>query len=147
MAKPRLPNPKKEKSAGKKISEKATAGVDKGVSDDDLNPSFRFTHVDEKKYVLSKWSANEISDLMNALKKIENHTWSQIKSQGSTAKGESVGCGFKLINPCQKLPESVSKDAKISEMRVCKRKRIFGFRLGSIYYIIWFDRDHSVCPE
>ena len=45
------------------------------------------------------------------------------------------------------MPENIPEDAKLSEMRIDEKKRIFGFRVDSVYYIIWFDRDHSVCPE
>ncbi|MEH2148588.1 MAG6450 family protein [Nostoc sp.] len=146
MGKKHLPKQKIENKS-KKISEEATAKATQGETTDHLKPSFRFKHADPNRWCLSKWEAEEIVDLMRALQKIENHTWLQIKSQGSKTRGESVGCGFKVIKQHPTLPSSVSDDTVISEMRVCKKKRIFGFRIDSIYYIVWFDRDHSVCPE
>lgn len=53
------------------------------------------------------------------------------------------------IDKFPKLPEDVPAEyAKFfSEMRIDRKKRIFGFRVNSVYYIVWFDRDRSVCPE
>ena len=45
------------------------------------------------------------------------------------------------------LPDNIPEDERLSEMRIDEKKRIFGFRVQSVYYIIWFDRNHSVCPE
>jgi hypothetical protein len=148
MQKKHLPKQKQNsKNIPKKISEESIAKVTQGGSTDDFNPSFRFTYADENNWCLSEWNASEIDDLIRALKKIEKYTWSQIKTQGSKTKGESVGCGFKVIKQHPVLPERISEDVNISEMRVCVKKRIFGFRIDSVYYIVWFDRDHSVCPE
>ncbi|HYX18047.1 MAG TPA: hypothetical protein VE944_27525 [Nostoc sp.] len=146
MGKKRLPKQKSENKS-KKISEAATAKATQGETTDHLHPSFRFAYADPNRWCLSYWEADEIDDLIRALQKIEKHTWLQIKSQGSKIRGGSVGCGFKVIEQHPNLPNSVSDDVTISEMRVCQKKRIFGFRIDSIYYIIWFDRDHSVCPE
>lgn len=124
-----------------------TLFVDAKGSTDNENPSFRFKYVDKSRWCLSDWQSKELDDLIQALKKIENYTWEQIRRQGSKTKGGSVGTGYKIINNPPPLPADISEDVTFSEMRVCQRKRIFGFRSGSIYYIVWFDRDHSVCPE
>ena len=58
-----------------------------------------------------------------------------------------MGTGFKLIDKHPTLPNNIPEDARLSEMRIDQKKRIFGFRVQSVYYIIWFDRNHSVCPE
>jgi len=138
--------PKQSKSTRSgKISESATNQLSQAVSTDDQNPSFRFTAVDDNRWLLSDWNSAEINDLISALKKFEKYTWAQIKSQGSKTRGESVGCGFKIIQSSPKLPENVSEDVTLSEMRVDLKKRIFGFRVDSTYFIIWFDRKHDVC--
>ncbi|MBW4662191.1 MAG: hypothetical protein KME15_26360 [Drouetiella hepatica Uher 2000/2452] len=145
--KKKLPHLPETQNKGR-IPASATQGRQDG-STDDQHPSFRFTNADGNRYKLSAWKPAEIDDLIGALKKIEKHTWAQIKSQGSKNRGESVGCGFKIIENHPQLPASISEDINISEMRVCQKKRIFGFRIPSspIYCIVWFDRDHSVCRE
>lgn len=134
--------PHQAPNAGRIIPGSATNEPEKT---DDQSPSFRLTHADDNRYLVSSWKSEEIKDLIRALKKIERHTWAQIKSQGSKTKGDSVGCGYKTITNHPKLPDSISEDILLSEMRVCQTKRIFGFRIHSIYYIVWFDRTHEIC--
>lgn len=116
------------------------------ASTDDEYPSFRFTYADQNRWRLSDWTSQEIKDVIEGLKKIEKYTWGQIKGHGSKTAGESVGTGHKPIDKHPKLPENVPEDVRLSEMRIDQKKRIFGFRYQSIYYIIWFDRNHEICP-
>ncbi|MBA1335913.1 MAG: hypothetical protein HPY66_1731 [Firmicutes bacterium] len=34
----------------------------------------------------------------------------------------------------------------MEEIKVDDRRRIIGYRGGRIFHLIWFDRDHEVCP-
>jgi hypothetical protein len=135
--------PRKETNLSQRIKNQVP------VSSDDECPSFRFTYADKNRWTLSDWAPSELKDLIEGLKKIEKYTWGQIKSHGSKKKGQSVGTGYKQIDKFPKLPEDVPAEyAKFfSEMRIDRTKRIFGFRVNSMYYIVWFDRNHSVCPE
>jgi hypothetical protein len=145
----KIPKPSIPKSSGR-IPDLATTQTTKSGSTDNEQPSFSFIHADNNKYQLSEWDSQDIDDLVNALKKIGSLTWFQIKSQGSKQRGESVGCGFKIVTDnYPKLPESISEDVTISEMRVCKKKRILGFRMPSspIYCLVWFDRNHKIFRE
>ena len=137
------PSQKKQLS---RIPEQATQ-LNRPSSADDEHPSFRFTYADKNRWVLSDWSSSEINDLIEGLKKIEKYTWAQIRCRGSKKPGESVGTGYKLIDKHPALPENIPEDERLSEMRIDEKKRIFGFRVQSVYYIIWFDRDHSVCRK
>jgi len=137
------PSQKKQPS---RIPEQATQ-LNRPSTADDERPSFRFTYADKNRWVLSGWTPSEINDLIEGLKKIERYTWAQIRCHGSKKRGESVGTGYKLIDKHPPLPDNIPEDARLSEMRIDDKKRIFGFRFQSVYYIIWFDRDHSVCPE
>lgn len=140
-----IPKPS-QKQQKRRIPEEATR-LTQASSTDDEHPSFRFTYADKNRWVLSGWTPSEIKDLIEGLKKIEKYTWKQIRDHGSKKRGESVGTGYKLIDKPPTLPDDVPEDARLSEMRIDDKKRIFGFRVQSVYYIIWFDRDHSVCPE
>ncbi|MEG3940344.1 hypothetical protein QT995_19570 [Microcoleus sp. S36b_A3] len=137
------PSQKKQPS---RIPEQATQ-LNRPSTADDEHPSFRFTYADKNRWVLSDWTSSEINDLIEGLKKIEKYTWAQIRCHGSKKRGESVGMGYKLIDKHPTFPDNLPEDARLSEMRIDEKKRIFGFRVQSVYYIIWFDRNHSVCPE
>ena len=142
--KQKIKKPSQQKKV-RQISENAIAQLT--GSTDEEHPSFRFTYADKNRWLLSDWTSSEINDLIAGLQKIEKYTWAQIKGHGSKKRGESVGTGYKLISSHPPMPDNIPEDAKLSEMRIDEKKRIFGFRIDSVYYIIWFDRDHSVCPE
>jgi hypothetical protein len=143
--KSKIPKPSQKKQQNR-IPEQATQ-LNRPSSPDDERPSFKFTHADKNRWVLSGWTPSEIKDLIEGLKKIEKYTLAQIQCHGSKKPGESVGTGYKLIDKHPTLPDDIPEDARLSEMRIDQKKRIFGFRVQSVYYIIWFDRNHSVCPE
>ncbi len=143
--KDQIPKPSQKKQQ-RRISEAATQ-LTQPSSTDDEHPSFRFTYTDKNRWLLSDWTSSEINDLIEGLKKIEKYTWTQIKSHGSKKRGDSVGTGYKLIDNHPSLPDNIPEDQRLSEMRIDDKKRIFGFRVQSIYYIVWFDRNHSVIPE
>jgi hypothetical protein len=143
--KSQIPKPPQNKQQSR-IPEQATQ-LNRPSSIDDEHPSFRFTYADKNRWLLSDWTSSEINDLIEGLKKIEKYTWGQIKGHGSKKRGESVGTGYKLISLYPSLPHNIPENEQFSEMRIDEKKRIFKFRLQSVCYIIWFDRDRSVCPE
>lgn len=103
-----------------------------------MNPVFKFYNVDPNKWTLCKWKSNELQDLIKTFKQMEQMSWNDILQHG----GFRVKA-IKSINP----PSYISPDETIYEIRVCRVKRIFGFIDKNIFNLIWFDRDHSVCPE
>lgn len=102
-----------------------------------LKPVFSFAHVDDNKWTIAEWKKNELKDLIKCFKKLEQCTWHQILRHN----------GFKYTALNIKTPQHVSPDRVIHEIRVDKVKRIHGFVDKNVFNIIWFDRDHSVCPE
>ena len=147
MKKKKKINKPQQKQKRRPKAEQISTYLPPSGSTDGEHPSFRFTYADQNRWPLSDWTSSEIDDLIQGLKRIEKYTWEQIKGQGSKKRGESVGTGYKWITSHPELPDLVPDDAKLSEMRIDNKKRIFGFRVGVIYYIVWFDRDHSVFPE
>lgn len=103
-----------------------------------LNPVFKFSNIDHNKWTLYDWNSSEIRDLMDTFRKMEQSTWYDVlKHPGLNLKK------IEYIN----YPAHISPDESIYEIRVCKVKRIFGFIDKNIFNLIWFDRNHSVCPE
>lgn len=109
-------------------------------STDDINPVFSFKYTDPNKWQLSEWTSLEIDDLFKFFKLMESLSWKQVKMHS--------GLRYKNIDGYPNINNSeVSEDVSICELRICKVKRIHGFRSGNVFCVIWFDRDHSVCPE
>lgn len=108
----------------------------------DEYPVFSFRHVSENHCLLSEWKKDELSELLGAFRTMESLTWNQILGHS--------GLRFKKIDvtSCSKpLPSNVSDDIPLCEIRVCQKKRIFGYRVNNVFTVIWFDRSHEICPE
>lgn len=102
-------------------------------------PTFSFLHVCDNHCRLSAWQGQELIDLVNTFKKMESLTWVEIARHS--------GLRFKKIEGYTKpLPPDVSPEVTVYEVRVCEVKRLFGYRINNIFRVLWFDREHEVCP-
>lgn len=127
---------KNQPLAGKKIPVKALTLPDQERND---YPVFSFIHVSEQHCLLSEWQGEELLQLIRALKTMEQLRWTNVGSHG--------GLRFKPIdNYAKPLPFNVSPEVTVCEFRVCEVKRVFGYRVGNVFRILWFDREHEVCP-
>jgi len=108
---------------------------------EEFKPAFRFTYTDKNKVKLSKWTNTELEELIEKFKQLEEQTWKQIRGNS--------GLNYHHTNHSQlkvDIPMNIPQDAKITYFRVCGVKRVFGFRDGHNYYLIWFDREKEVYP-
>lgn len=138
-------------SKNKKVPNKAKKGKNTRVPSDALVLSkrgstdneklvFSFKYVDPNKWLLSDWQGKELIELIECFKKMENMTWKEIK--------DHKGLKYSAIHNPPKINHfEISEDITICEVRVCQVKRIHGFRLGKVFHVVWFDKDHSVCVE
>lgn len=121
-----------------KISSKATDVIDR--STDDMSPVFSFRHVCSTHCKLSDWRGNEVNLLIKLFQKMEAIPWKDIRGHS--------GLNYKPVDHyIYKLPEDVPKDITLHELRVDGDRRIFGYRGERVFYLIWFDRNHEVCPQ
>lgn len=122
---------------GKDISKALELYEDSWDRDD--YPVFSFRHADNNRYLLSEWQEDELKSLIETFKKMESLKWSEIN------KHKGLNC--KPVDPDvlpAELPEMVSPDVTILQIRVSKKARIFGYRIKNVFHLIWFDRNHDV---
>lgn len=106
------------------------------------HPVFSFAHVCDKHFLISSWQKDELIELINTFKIMEELPWSRIHNHS--------GLRFKKIDKkslTKPLPDKVSPEVTVFEVRVCKVKRVFGYRMDDVFRILWFDRGHQVLPE
>ncbi len=106
-------------------------------------PIFSFTYVDENRFSLHKFDKIKMDAMMRLFKKLEKMSWAQIVSESKN---------FKVIDlPTLKKKQwpshSIDIDHSVSELRGSDGVRIFGFRSGRVYYLVWFDGNHDVFPS
>jgi len=145
----RIPKKPRKKSQGNipqpVHSEKKTGSTDREIA------RVSFLYWQNSHECISHWQASESKDLFLAFFRLCSQDWDSIKKSGGKA-GRKTGLGCTLIkNPDKRKdgvwPRNLEADADIYEMRVCQKKRIFGARYGSTFYLIWLDKDHALFPS
>lgn len=111
---------------------------------DDKLPLFSFKHCCRQRYQLHEWHRDELKSLISSLRKMSQIPWKDVHRD----KGLHYEAGVDLDKTTRRaLPESVPKDCPIDSFRVSLKGRVWGYRAEHVFYIIWFDRNHDVCPE
>lgn len=107
-------------------------------------PVFSFKFSDPNKYTLFDWDIEELPQFFQFLKKVEERTWTMI--QATAGKHIKSGLAFTPIDrKCLPLlPPSISEDAKIFELRITEKMRVFSFRTGDVCNFVWFDKNHEI---
>ena len=88
---------------------------------------------------ITDWQGSELKLLIESFKKLETLTWKQILLDN----GLNYERNKFIAIP---LPSEFPNDAKLCSFRVNQKKRIYGYRAQEFFYIIWFDKNHIVCP-
>lgn len=130
-------NPKSTNNNGKNILNTQVKGEDYNKR----HGKIIFKNVNHhSKCKIEKWQGKELTSLIECFKKIESLTWNEIF--------ENEGLNWERNkNIAIPLPENFPNDAKLCSMRVSKKMRIYGYRSEEYFCIIWFDKNHEVCPE
>ncbi len=132
-------NIKRPKPKQSKITEKAI--IAHNIDTGNNNPVFSFRHVCENHCLLSAWQAGELTELLGTFKLMESLTWNQLVTN------RHKGLDFrKEDNYTKSLPPPVSPEVDVCRVKVCEKKRLWGYRAGQVFRILWFDRLHEVVP-
>lgn len=95
-----------------------------------------------------------IETIISKLKSFETMTWAEIKSQsGGKTKGKGTNNHFiqgnKLPKEYQKVfieREYMRDYEKVFSLRIDARKRLIGIVDRNVFFILWYDEDHSIFP-
>lgn len=137
MGKRRIPNQDKKK--GHRLPTKVTEVKHPGPTNN-LSPVFSFSSTCKQLYQLSSLQKDELDVLINSLQIMSKLSWKEVlKHSGLRYKGP-------IEHYNGKLPEWLDDDVELFEFRFSRRGRVFGYRTGQIFNIIWFDRNHEVNP-
>jgi len=94
----------------------------------------------------SDWSQTEMKDFWNFSDNIHNQTWQQV--YGSARKKDKTGLAYTTINlnqyPESEFKSKFSPDITAFELRVSQKARVHGFRLKSVFFICWLDKNHEI---
>jgi hypothetical protein len=96
---------------------------------------------------LSEWTPDELKAFSAFCRKLAQMTWQQIIETGGKHK---TGVAWTPIRRDQ-LPgtdflDSISEDISWIELRVTQEARVFGFRAGQAFFLVFLDRTHDIIP-
>ena len=97
---------------------------------------------------LSEWTPDELKQFSSFCRKLSQMTWQQIIETGGRHK---TGVAWTPVHAHQ-LPntdflDSISEDIHWIELRVTQEARVFGFRAGQAFFLVFLDRTHDIIPE
>jgi len=101
-------------------------------------------------YCLSNCTRDEIREYKDCVRMLTQLTWNQVLLQ--SGKGQhKAGLAYTPYRDSDlkgaSRPATVSPQLQISAVRGSQKMRLFGVRQGTVYYILWYDRTHSIVPD
>jgi hypothetical protein len=94
----------------------------------------------------SDWAKVEMREFWNFNSLLHEKSWQDVYS--TSRKKDKTGLAYTEI-PLKKYPLSefkrnLSPDITLFELRVSQRMRVHGFRVKSVFYLCWLDRNHDI---
>lgn len=93
----------------------------------------------------SEWTADELRAFSGFCRKLAQMTWQQIVETGGRFRS---GLGCTPVErgrlPNTEFLHAISEDISWMEMRVTQVARVFGFRAGHAFFLVFLDRTHDV---
>lgn len=105
-----------------------------------------FKYIQDNYQCFSSWTRGEMKDFWNFSQIIHNQTWQQVYS--SSGKKNKTGLAYTTVElnqyPESEIKSKLSPDITIFELRVSQKARVHGFRLKSVFFICWLDKNHEI---
>lgn len=107
---------------------------------------FCFSRLDEDgPWDLHKALPEHLPDILRKLGEWEKSTWSEVRHSKNFKDYDMSQCPNKSAT--DRLAECYGGSDHISRFSFAGRQRLFGFREGADFYIIWWDAKHEVWPS
>ena len=105
-----------------------------------MHPSWRFSAYDSKIWLFTAEQFTQI--IMPRLKEWEARTWNEILIH---SKKENHSINTQSLNKIaqERLGELMIEAKAVISLRMSGTYRLYGYRMGSVFYILWFDTNHG----
>lgn len=138
-----------------KAEKKASAEAATPIAIDKLLFRFSGAIVDHEYTDGWNWdlSPKESKDLLDLLADVSQKTWADVKEMKTNSKNNSRPLHHdqpvdSIDKRAQKRLEEIGRgdQEKVFRLRHGNMVRVWGVLDGSLFHILWYDRDHKVCP-
>ena len=103
-------------------------------------PSWRFSTCDKDVWT---FDARELFDeILPKLREFESMTWNEILIRG---KKQHHSIEAEKLNPAaqERLDMMRIEAEAIVSLRLQATHRLYGYRIGSVFYVLWYDKNHG----
>lgn len=147
---------KKSKNHGPSLSPQINAGVRERPSTVNISANALEKYLDNEHVSInlrffqkscecfSKWQSHELKKFSAAIEKIRGYNPDMLRSNASLCEIHKGAPASKRFS----LPNDISPDQALHEIKVdpSNKLRIHGFFSGSVFFMIWLDREHACFP-
>lgn len=124
--------------------------IDTGRTDQHRPLRFRFDRVDVSgPWCLSHVVPDDHRELLRKLREFETMTTSEAFHSRPSQPGKDYPEFSGLCPEAIERLKTINADDEdgISRLRLTGTKRLYGFRHGSEFSIVWWDPEHQICPS
>lgn len=119
---------------------------------DDRLPSFSFLHADPDYVGAWSWPTDaEAGEVLRFLCEITRYTWREIADR-RRSNGKVMHHEQPIETVCEQAQRRITdlgldeRFERLFRFELGSRKRLWGFATAGVFYVLWWDRDHQVCP-
>jgi hypothetical protein len=100
-----------------------------------------------------KLDPKEAADLLQLLEDMSQKTWQEVKDlrTGSNRRSRPLHHDQPINSIClaarRRLAQLQVAVESVFRLRKGNTIRVWGYLVGPVFHILWYDRDHKVCPS
>jgi hypothetical protein len=97
---------------------------------------------------LSRCQSDDVRQAIDCFRRMTAMTWVDVIQTATKDKSKKTGLHWTPYkDDAIKIarPAAVSADHRIAGVRAGEKFRVFGFRFGAYFHVLWFDPEHTVC--
>lgn len=112
---------------------------------DYLKPEFRTDKMDnEGPWGWSRFDPTLFKDILEKILECQKLTWQELNHKGSHLVNIN-----QIISTARKRLVTLQLDDRdeLYSLRLSNKQRIWGVKEGNIFWILWWDPNHEICPS
>lgn len=110
-------------------------------------PAWNFKSCDQKEWAFDSKNVGDSfwSEVLPTLQSLETMTWNDILV---IAKKQNHSVDVSSLNPCaQRRVDALMLEAEaLISLRLTGKHRLYGYMVGNVFNILWYDTDHGDNP-
>ncbi len=118
---------------------------------DDRTPSFSFLHADREYTGAWSWPDEADGEILRFLCQMSSFTWREITAE-RRPNGKVKHHEQPIETVCPEAQQRITdlgldeRFERLFRFELGSRKRLWGFATEGVFYVLWWDHDHQVCP-